>query len=300
MDITAIQEIRWTGEGIIGKKNHIIFYSCDRKHHMFGTGFIVNKGIKHLVTDFKAKTPRICRIHVRGLVFKCSFICVHGPTEEKDDDEKDNFYEDLDQICEECSKRDVKIIIGDLNAKIGQEEIYRPIIGKYSLHILSNDNGIRLINFACSKNMVVASTLFNHKDIHKMTWRPPEGQTHNQIDHLLIHARHVSNVMDVRTFRGANIDSDHYLLISTIRSRIANARKMYGSYARKFNSDKLKSPETSSAYREKLNEYLAKHTDIDINEAWRLLKNAIMQTADTVLNRMGRVTYKDWFDAECE
>jgi hypothetical protein len=48
---------------------------------------------------------------------------------------------------------------------------------------------------------------------------------------------------------------------------------MYGSYARKFNSEKLKSPETSSAYREKLNENLAKHTDNDdINEAWMLLK----------------------------
>jgi hypothetical protein len=52
---------------------------------------------------------------------------------------------------------------------------------------------------------VVASTLFSHKDIHKMTWKYPDGQTFNQIDHLLIIARHVSNVMDVRTFRGANI-----------------------------------------------------------------------------------------------
>jgi hypothetical protein len=134
-----------------------------------------------------------------------------------------------------------------------------------------------------------------------MTWRSPDGQTHNQIGHLLTGARHASNVMDVRTFRRANIDSDHYLLISKIRSRISNARKMYGSYARKFNSEKLKSPETSSAYREKLNEYLAKHADNDdINEAWMLLKNAITQTADTVLNKMERVTYKDWFDAECE
>jgi len=101
-----------------------------------------------------------------------------------------------------AQKRYVKIIIGDLNAKIGQEEMYRPIIGKYSLHTLSNDNGIRLINFACSKDTMVASTLFNHKDLHKMTWRSPDGQTFNQIDHLLIDARHVSNVMDVRTFRG--------------------------------------------------------------------------------------------------
>jgi hypothetical protein len=84
----------------------------------------------------------------------------------------------------------VTIIIGYLNAKIGQEYIYIyiPIIGKYSLHTLSNDSGIRLINFACSKNMVVASTLFNHRDIHKMTWRSPDGQTHKQIEHLLIDA----------------------------------------------------------------------------------------------------------------
>ena len=263
---------------------------------MFRTGFIVNKRIKHLVINFKAKTPRICRIRVRGLFFNYILICVHASTEEKDD-EKDNFYEDLDQTYEECPKRDVKIILGDLNAEIGQEEIYRPIIGKYSLHTLSNDNGIRLIYFACSKNMVVASTLYNHKDIHKTTWRSPDGQTHNQTDHLLIDARHVSNVMDVRTFRGANIDSDHYLLISKIRSRISNARKTCGSCARKFNIEKLKTPETSSAYKKQLNEHLAKHATNDndnINDMWMLLKNTIRQTADTVLDRTERVIHIDW------
>jgi hypothetical protein len=59
--------------------------------------------------------------------------------------------------------------------------------------------------------------------------------------------------MDIRTFGGANIDSDHYLPISRIRSRNSNARKTCGSYARKFNSEKVKSLETSSVYREKLN-----------------------------------------------
>jgi hypothetical protein len=137
-----------------------------------------------------------------------------------------------------------------------------------------------------------------------MTWRSPDGQTFNQINHLLIDASHLSNVMDVRTFRGANIhvDSDHYLLISKIRRHISNTRKTHGSYARKFNSEKLKSPETSSVYRKKLNEYLARHADNtdDINEVWTLLKTAITQTADTPFNRIERVTYKDWFDAECE
>jgi hypothetical protein len=108
--------------------------------------------------------------------------------------------------------------------------------------------------------------------------------------------------MDIRTFRGANIDSDHYLLISKIRSWISNARKTYGTYARKFNSEKLRSPEISSAYREKLNGYLIRCADNndDINEVWMLLKNAITQTASTILNRTERVTHNDWFDAEYE
>ena len=115
---------------------------------MFGTGFIVNKRIKHLVTDFKAKTPRICMIRVRGLFFNYSLICVHAPTEEKDDDEKDNFYEELDQTYEECPKRDVKIILGDLNAKIGQEEVNRPIIGSivYILYLMIMASDLQILH----------------------------------------------------------------------------------------------------------------------------------------------------------
>jgi len=58
-----------------------------------------------------------------------------------------------------------------------------------------------------------------------MTRRSSDGQTFNPIDHLLIDSRYVSNIMDGRTFRGANRDSDHYLLISKMRSRISNAIK---------------------------------------------------------------------------
>jgi hypothetical protein len=61
--------------------------------------------------------------------------------------------------------------------------------------------------------------------------------------HLIIDARYVSNVMDVRTYTGENLDSDHYLVISNIRSQISNARKTYESRIRKFNSERLKDPE---------------------------------------------------------
>lgn len=109
-----------------------------------------------------------------------------------------------------CPSHDVKIIIGDLNAQVGQEEEFRPTIGKFSAHQQTNENGLRLIDFTASKNMVIRSTFFQHSLPYRYTWRSPQ-QTESQIDHVLIDGRHFSDIIDVRIYRGANFDSDHYI-----------------------------------------------------------------------------------------
>jgi len=63
-DTVALQEIRWTGSGILGKQDCTLFYSCDNKEHILGTGFLVSKRIKHLILDFKPTTPRICTLRM--------------------------------------------------------------------------------------------------------------------------------------------------------------------------------------------------------------------------------------------
>lgn len=108
-----------------------------------------------------------------------------------------------------------------MNAQIGKENIFRPTIGSHSLHEISNDNGNKLIQFAISRNLVIKSTYFPHKKIHKGTWKSPDGSTVNQIDHILIDGRHCSNVTDVRTYRGPNIDSDHFLVKAKLHPRIS-------------------------------------------------------------------------------
>ena len=115
----------------------------------------------------------------------------------------------------------MKILLGDFNAKFGREDIFEPIIGQESPHQDSNDNGVRLVNFATSKNLVVKSTMFPHRNIHKYTWTSPDGKTHNQIDHVLIDRRWHSSVLDVRSLRGADCDTDNYLVIAKVRERLA-------------------------------------------------------------------------------
>jgi len=68
---------------------------------------------------------------------------------------------------------------------------------------------------------VVKGRMFPHRNIHKYTWTSPDGKTHNQIDHVLIDRRWHSSVLDVRRFRGADCDTDHYLVIAKVRERLA-------------------------------------------------------------------------------
>ena len=91
----------------------------------------------------------------------------------------------------------MKILVGDFNAKVGRENIFKPTIGNESLHQESNDNGVRIVNFGTSKNLVVKSTMFLHQNIHKYTWTSPDGQTYNQIDHILRDRRWHSTIIDI-------------------------------------------------------------------------------------------------------
>jgi hypothetical protein len=111
---------------------------------------------------------------------------------------KDSFYEELERVFDTFPKYHMKILLGDSNAKVGREDNFKPRIGKERLHEISNDNGVRLVNFATSKNLRVKSTMFPQRNIYKYTWTSPDGKTHNQIDHILIDRRRHWNVLDFR------------------------------------------------------------------------------------------------------
>jgi len=83
----------------------------------------------------------------------------------------------------------MKILVGDFNAKVGRENIFKPTIGNDSLYQDINDNDYRIVNFATSKNLVVKRPMFPPRNIHNYTWTSPDGKTHNPVDHILIDRR---------------------------------------------------------------------------------------------------------------
>jgi endonuclease/exonuclease/phosphatase family metal-dependent hydrolase len=137
---------------------------------------------------------------------------------------------ELGHVFDQFPRYDIKILLGDFNAKVGREDIFKPTIGNESSHGISNDNGVRVVNIATSKNLVVKSTMFPHHSIHKYTWTSPDGKTHNQSDHILIDRRRYSSILDVTSFRGADCDSDHYLVVAKVRDRLQWANEWLGRW----------------------------------------------------------------------
>ena len=150
-------------------------------------------------------------IHLSARKFNISVINTYAPMEDTQVNAKDEFYNNLSRCFHNLPRHDVKIIVGDLNAKIGKDETWRGTIGMHSLHNVSNDNGERLVYWAAAEDLVVTSTLFPNKDIHKMTWKSPDGRTLNHIDHVLATRRFRWSIKNTRSYRGADADTDHFL-----------------------------------------------------------------------------------------
>jgi hypothetical protein len=198
----------------------------------------------------------------------------------------------------------MKILLGNFNAKISRENIFKPTTGNESLYEISNDSGVRVVNFATSKNLVVKSTMFPHRKVHKYTWTSPEGNTHNQIDQVLIDKRRHSSILDVRSFSGADCDTDHYLVVAKVRERLAVSKRAAQNIdTGRFNVKKLKEADVKEQYqvtiRNKFEALENLEDSGDINRAWDHIRENIKISAQESLDYCEPKHRKPWFVEEC-
>ena len=118
--------------------------------------------------------------------------------------------------------KDITILMGDFNAKIGTDNTgYEDIMGTPGLGQM-NENGERFENLCALNQLLIGGSIFPHKRIHKATWISPNHVTENQIDHICISRKFRRSWRDVRVMRGADVSSDHHLLMTTVRLCLKN------------------------------------------------------------------------------
>ncbi|VDO86799.1 unnamed protein product [Schistosoma margrebowiei] len=106
-------------------------------------------------------------------------IQCYTPTNDSNDDIKDQLYEKLQSIIAKCARKDLTILVGDLNTKVGINNTeYEDIMEKHGLGE-TNKSGERFVNVCAFNKLVIGGTIFPHKRIHKVTWISPDYTTKN-------------------------------------------------------------------------------------------------------------------------
>ncbi|KAF0753759.1 craniofacial development protein 2-like [Aphis craccivora] len=230
VDIVRLQEIRWPGSGNLKSENMTVFFSGKNN----GNTRMGLSSVSRLVKKFEPINDRICYIVLTEKTFDTVIVNCYAPTETADCELKDLFYDDLDRVLENIPRESIKIVVGDFNAQVGWENIIKPIVGKESLHQESNNNGMRLISLCTDKGLIKSS------------------------------------INSVRSYRGADGNTDHYLKEIT-------------------------------AYHNNLINILESNkpdTEPDIEKGWNIIKEAVNKAA-YLFKKKTQTRDKPWFDDEC-
>ncbi|VDP29214.1 unnamed protein product [Schistosoma margrebowiei] len=127
-----------------------------------------------------------------------NIIQCYAPTNDYNEDVKDQFDDRLQSIIENCPTKDLTILMGDFNAKVVTDNTgYEDIMRRQGLGE-RNKNGERFANQCAFNKLVINGITFPHRRIYKITWTSPDHTTQNQIDHICINKTFRRTIEDVR------------------------------------------------------------------------------------------------------
>jgi len=301
LELVALQETRWPGSGDHVSNGYTLLYSGDDTTRL-GVGFLLGPQVKKAVLNFNAVNNRMCMIRLRMRLANLSIVCVHAPTEDSSPQDKDSFYDNLDDLMGAIPEHDVRLVIGDFNARAGKNQTdLCNNIGPYSRHETATDNGERMMYFSIAHDLRVTSTFFPHKRIHLETWIHPSGNTRSQIDHVLISNRYAKVIQDTRSFRSACIGSDHFLVVAKVQWQfLFPPWKTYGR-SKRYNIESLKSNDMRVSYEDQVSKSIEEtnYRSDDVNSVWEAVKTSVVAAAQQTLGIVTNKPRNEWFDEEC-
>jgi len=98
LDLVGVQDVRSDREGTVGAGDYNFFYGKGNENHQLGKGFFVHHRLVSAVKRVEFVSDRVSYIVLRGCWVNIIILNVHAPSEEKSDDSKGSFYEELEQV----------------------------------------------------------------------------------------------------------------------------------------------------------------------------------------------------------
>lgn len=171
IDICEVCETHLLGTDIEKIERWTLLNSGQDNNHAKGVGVVMSSRVKSSLVSYETINEQMTKVRFYARQAKLSIIVAYAPTEEADDDIKKSFYEDMNAITDTIPKHDVTIVMGDFNAKMGSDNRqWTAVIGPHGIGV-RNDNGKRLVEYCAENGLLIGGTLFQHKTIHKTTWK---------------------------------------------------------------------------------------------------------------------------------
>ena len=131
--------------------------------------------------------------------------------------EYQTFVDEVHDALLQVSPTESTVLMGDFNAQVGTDIVtWKGVIGKHGVTRL-NEIGWYLLQLCCSNKLHIMNTFFQHKEVHKDTrYQPTTNQT-SLIDFCIVSSDLFSDVLDVLVKQGAELSTDHHLLVCSLR-----------------------------------------------------------------------------------
>ncbi|CAH8572457.1 unnamed protein product [Schistosoma haematobium] len=263
------------------------------------------KQAQNALIGWESHGPRIIKASFKTKKegISMNIIQCYAPTNDHNEDAKDQFYNRLQSIIEKCPTKNLTILMRDFNAKFGTDNTgYEDIMGRHGLGE-RNENGERFANLCAFNKLVIGGTIFPHKRIHKATWTSPDHTTQNQIDHICINKKSRRMMEDVRTKRGVDIASDHHLLVAKMKLKLKKHWTTGRTISQKFNTAFLQDTDKLNKFKIVLsNRFQAFHDLLNregttIESNWNGIKEAITSICHEVLGHK-KHHHKEWITVD--
>ena len=221
-----------------------------------GVALLMTKQAGSCLESWVPVSDRIMTARFTSKFIKTTVVQVYAPKNEADEETKDSFYDMLQRVTDEIPRHDMIMIVGDWNAKIGAAQDGEDgVVGRHGLGDERSENRVRFVSSCAANNLATVSTMFPHKNIHKYTWTAPNERVRNQIDHVAVNRKFKRSVRDKRSYRGADSESDHNLVITAVRLRLCGILKN-ASNASRYDTAKLKIPEVRQTVSDQVEEQI--------------------------------------------
>lgn len=291
MNILGLCEVRWKGAGDFMSEDVRVIYSGGMESQR-GVAVLLNKEMGNRVTKVIQHSDRLMLVKIQAEPVNLVIIQVYMPTSDHSEEEVEELYEEMEVLIEKEKGNDYLVVMGDWNAVVGEGKDDKEV-GSFGLG-KRNERGQLLVEFCKRKKMKITNTWFDHEKRRIYTWKKAGDTGRYQLDYILVRQRYGNSVKNSRGYPGADIDSDHNLVMMNAEIKLKKMKRAARRYRWKLEGLEQKADAFQKQVSQMLNEGYKGEME-SIEDDWKEFKGIVKKSAeDTIGYQKARKAKKPW------